>query len=523
MASMKRSLQSLDCSSLSGEHLDLLKTLSPKTIAKYSIPFFARYYLDLEVPDHQVTWYDRIGQFPLTWVISPRDHGKTTTIPRVYAEHETLYKQDFNVLLLAKTATQAQKNLEVVEADLDTNDKLWTDFEVELSDFRKRKNQIWYNRRRIQRDATIEADGLLGAITGGHFHLILPDDLIDDANTRTEQARKQPLDWFNGTVMPLLEPDGRVIGTGTRKHYDDMYQELIENSSWYVIEEKAILQWPKKWEIVYKTVDKKQVAVGVKNILGSYQVLWPEKWPIEKLILKQEAMGPIFFNREYQNDPSGLKGRILKEAWLKYYEPIIQEDGESTKSYMRRMRSWLGQFNIYMSVDVASEAKETADFTVITVFGINYREDLYVIDWIRDQIEFPEQVNLIVETARRYNPEKIGIESTGYQRVLGQHILSVNFLPIVPVETGILSKDTRIINSSVHYYNGKVYLPTQHPQLNNFITEYSAFPSGATKDMLDSMDIGFRFSQYRRGGGYSQSDKKYDKYQDDFEEDEYGI
>ena len=200
------------------------------------------------------------------------------------------------------------------------------------------------------------------------------------------------MDWFNGTVMPLLEPDGRVIGTGTRKHYDDMYQELIENSSWYVIEEKAVLQWPKKWEIVYKTVDKKQVAVGVKNIQGSYQVLWPEKWPIEKLILKQEAMGPIFFNREYQNDPSGLKGRILKEAWLKYYEPIVQEDGESTKSYLRRLRSWLGQFNIYMSVDVASEAKETADFTVITVFGINHREDLYVIDWIRDQIEFSSKL-----------------------------------------------------------------------------------------------------------------------------------
>lgn len=501
--------------------MDLLRELNPKTIAKYSIPFFANYYLDLEVPDHQVNWYNRIGQAPLTWVISPRDHGKTTTIPRVYAEHETLFIEDYNVLLLAKTATQAQKNLEVIEADLATNDKLWTDFEEELQDFRKRKNQIWYNRRRIQRDATIEADGLLGAITGGHFHLILPDDLIDDANTRTEQARSQPLDWFNGTVMPLLEPGGRVIGTGTRKHYADMYQQLIDSNAWYVIEEKAILRWPEKYEILYKTIGKKEVAVGVKNIIGQYEVLWPEKWPIEELILKYNSMGPIFFNREYQNDPSGLKGRILKEAWLKYYEPIIQEDGESYNHYMQRLKRWLGQFNIYMSVDIASEAKETADYTVVTVFGIDAKEDFYVIDWFRDQIEFPEQVNLIVETARRYNPLRIGIESTGYQRVLGQHLISVKFLPIVPVETGILSKDTRIINSSVHYYNGKIHLPSQHPELDNFITEYSAFPSGATKDMLDSMDIGFRFSQYRKGGDYSQSEKKYDNLNDDYEEEDY--
>ncbi|WP_321422777.1 hypothetical protein [uncultured Methanobacterium sp.] len=504
--------------------MDLLKTLHPKTIGKYSIPFFANYYLDMDVPDHQVRWFDRIGQFRFNWLISPRGHGKTWTIPRVYAEHSTLYTPNFNVLLLAKTATQGLKNLELVDADLQNNDKLLTDFEYELSTYHRRNDQIWYNREKVQRDATIESAGLLGAITGGHFHLLLPDDLIDDANSRTDQSRQAPLDWFNGTVIPLLEPGGRVIGTGTRKHYDDMYQKLIDNRSWHVIEEKAILQWPKKWEFIYEVIDGKRVTTGVKNIIGNYKVLWPKKWPIEELLLELDVMGPIYFNREYQNDPSGLKGRILKEAWLRYYEPIVQEDGESYQSYIRRVKSWLGRFRIYMSVDVASEAKETADFTVITVFGIDAKEDFYVIDWIRDQIEFPEQVNLIVETAKKYNPLQIGIESTGYQRVLGQHLISTNFLPIVPVETGILDKNTRIINSSVHYYNGKVYLPTFHPQLRPFITEYSAFPSGATKDMLDSMDIGFRFSQYRTGDAYSQSEKKYeDSYPDDFEEDEYGI
>lgn len=89
-----------------------------KTKAKYSKPYYAKHYLKLDVPEHQYNWYQNIGKYHREIYLSPRDHGKTTAIPRVITEHETLYNPGTNVLLLCKTYNQAMKTLNIIETDL---------------------------------------------------------------------------------------------------------------------------------------------------------------------------------------------------------------------------------------------------------------------------------------------------------------------------------------------------------------------------------------------------------------------
>ena len=254
---------------------------NPKEIARSSRAFFANYYLGLETPQHQLDWYDELFKYNHEYLLSPRDHGKTTVLPRVITEHDCLFQQDFLTLIISKTVGQSKKSLNVIDKDLTKNQYIQEDFQDELSDYDKIGNEIYFNRMKVARDATIEGNGLLGNITGGHFHRIVLDDVIDDENTRTKSARENAYKWIVGTILPLLEPDGRIIGIGTRKHYEDAYNEMIKNPVWYVIIQQAIIKKPSNYEIVF---DENNIAVDVINITNDFEVLWPEKWDIRRLL-----------------------------------------------------------------------------------------------------------------------------------------------------------------------------------------------------------------------------------------------
>ena len=473
--------------------------LNAKEYARESLPYYAKHYLKLQVPDHQFEWSKKLNKHRFTLLESPRDHGKTTIVPRAYPEHITLFNQNRNVLLLSKTYKQANKTLKLINTDLKKNPYIQADFGKELLDLNKVDNQLFYNQssalKDVKRDATIEAVGLLGDITGGHFTDIILDDIIDDVNSRTVDSRENVWKWVNGTIVPLLEPGGRILGIGTHKHYDDVYTKMEENTSWYVIKEKAILQWPDSWDYVYDP--ETGVAVDVTNIKGDYKVLWKSKWGIKKLLLQLNAMGRVLFNREYQNDAAGMKGKILKEPWLNWY--AIKSEHESDN--VPGCPSW-DAMEIYQGYDLAIGKKDNNDFFVCTTIGVMKDPfKIYFLDWYRERLSFPEQVKMVkklfngpitpILEGRQWRPLQIGIESNAYQVALAQQVLNDTALPVKEI-ISVKDKTTRITAGAVNYENGLVYLPVDHPQTSNFIGEYTAFDDGTHEDMLDSGDITMR-------------------------------
>lgn len=47
---------------MESEVLEQLKQLKPRQIAEHSKSFFAKYYMGLDVPEHQRKWYDYCAQ-----------------------------------------------------------------------------------------------------------------------------------------------------------------------------------------------------------------------------------------------------------------------------------------------------------------------------------------------------------------------------------------------------------------------------------------------------------------------------
>lgn len=455
--------------------------------------------MKLQIPDHQFNWFELINRHKFTFLESPRDHGKTFIIPRTHTEHTTLFNQDRNVLLLSKTYKQANKTLKLIHTDLKKNPYIQADFAKELLDLHKVDNQLFYNQSEsledIKRDATVEAVGLLGDVTGGHFTDIILDDIIDDVNSRTADSRENVWKWLNGTIVPLLEPQGHMLGIGTHKHPEDAYTKMEESTAWYVIKEKAILQWPESYEYVYDP--QTGVAVDVKNIVGPYKVLWPNKWGIKELLLQLNAMGRLLFFREYQNDVSLMKGKLLKDYWLNWY--AIKEENQTDKTLAAPP---IDSMEIYQGYDLAIGKKERNDYFVCTTIGVLKNPfRIYFLDWYREKLPFPKQVKMVYKLFEgpitpiwkglRWNPLQVGIESNAYQVALAQQVLDESALPVKEVFS-IKDKTVRITAGAVNYENGLVYLPVDHPQTTNFIDEYLLFDDGEHDDMLDSGDITMR-------------------------------
>lgn len=263
--------------------------------------------------------------------------------------------------------------------------------------------------------------------------------------------------WFQGTVEPLLEPWGRMIVVGTRKHPNDLYGRLIKSETFKVIHDKAIIQ----------------------DENGKKRSLWPERWPLEKLEEKKRKMGTVMFNREYQNDVSGLAGQLLKEEWLRYYDQLPND------------------LRIYQGWDLAISKSETAHYTVCTTVGVDNNENVYVLDWYRERADFPTQVRMVRLLSEKWDPLLIGIEDVAYQRALPQEVLRRYRLPIRRIRPDS-DKTRRILSSFVSFENGKVFLPKKHRHLDHFLDEYLQFDRGEYDDMLDSLVIAMEVSKSRR-------------------------
>lgn len=217
-------------------------------------------------------------------------------------------------------------------------------------------------------------------------------------------------------------------------------------------------------------------------------------WNIKDLIWKRYDQGSIFFEREYQNNPSVLQGKILKRDWLHFYSFTVHD----IENDLPRITP-LKELKIEQAWDLAIGEKKTSHFTSCTTAGRNKHGNVYILDITRFKISFPEQVKAVNQQAAlciaRYKkpPSKILIESVAYQRALAQQallssILNGKPLPIVEAPKPKGSKQERFESMAPFFENALVRI---HPSQDIFIEEWINFdPDGeGTDDTLDSTEI----------------------------------
>lgn len=458
-----------------------LSSYTPREIAQHSKAYFSNHYLGLEVPEHQKKWYDYCGR-DRHLMLSPRAHGKTTVFCHSFVVWAICNIPNVRILMVSKTNGQANKLLGTIRAELRNNPLIQEDYGNLI--LNKGGGAIWCVRDEAGRklkDPTVEAVGALGAITGGHFDIIICDDIIDDENTKTDSRMDTMDNWLFGTIGQLCEPHTQWIVTGTRKHYADIYQKLIDNPLWQKKIDKAIIQYPEEYEYVYDMNEDGQEYICDVNIKGDYEVLWEEVWDIKKLLIDRQQTGSILFDREKQNDPSGMKGQFLDIDWLHYYE-------------------WsdvppFGELTFYVGADLAISEKEQADETVFVLCGYHRKtRRIYVIDFKWGRWDFPKQVKKLTEAYTEWaqmgmRASKVLIENNVYQAALAQQIAVTTWIPAVGIMT-VKDKVTKMLSIAPHFENKSVLI--RKGELNGmpeFRQQWTQFPFAAHDDRTDALAI----------------------------------
>ena len=385
----------------------LLATASGRRMLSAASPqFFDAYYCGMRRAAHRDKWLDLFENQSTTaqstgvkgklLVLAPRDHGKTE-VAITYATRALCLDRDIRILWISESQGQSEKRMRRITSLLNSARVIedWT-LEPEAgappfkgADTKWTNNLLYLQRTKESVDASLECIGAGGAVTGGHFDLIICDDIQDDRNTYTAGVRSKTREWWRGTVAPMLSRGGSVLVIGTRKHHDDLFSHLIDDPTYRVIHDRAIIDWPEKYDFIQAEDENGRKIITGVDVKGGVS-LWPEERPLDYLLLERRAVGSRLFAREFQNEVQDESSAAFKMSWL---EAAMKRGekyslGEIPPDVTDLVQGW--DFSL-VTDPKGAEARDT-DYTIGITWGRAENGDRYLIDIFRKRGMSPTEL-----------------------------------------------------------------------------------------------------------------------------------
>lgn len=314
------------------------------------------------------------------------------------------------------------------------------------------------------------AVGAGGAVTGRGADLLLIDDPLKNREEADSRLIRDKLwDWFASTAYTRLMPGGAVVLIQTRWHEDDLAGRLLRGDEpWEVINLPAIAEHG----------DALGRDVG--------RALWPDQYDVPALNNIRATIGEREFAALYQQRPSPLEGALFKRDWI--------QRGKAPRSGTR----------VAMGVDLAISTKDNADYTAIVIMARDEFGKLYVLDAVRERVDFPNALRLIRNMADKWSPKAILIEQVAFQAVVVQELLRQTTLPIKGV-TPDKDKMTRAQPLALRYEQGLVI----HEMLPSwFEDEMLAFPNAQHDDSVDALVYAYQGVMRMTPGGMAPLERE---------------
>ena len=466
--------------------------------------FAKRWREDIDPAAHQFEMARRVdGPVQYQADFWPRDHGKSEIFCIGYPLRLICEDPNVRILIVQKTAGEAEKTVSVIKRELESNQPLksfyaplWREMVGhedisnqstkraavgQQSRDRWQQRRIYVRRKRRGKDPTIEAVGVGGAITGGHFDVIILDDVEDDENTRTEDRINSMINWFTGTIMQLREPHTKIVVVGTLKtNRRDIYRVLTESPVWDVHTIGAILSHPLddiKFDLVR---NENNVVVDVDVKTPEVQTLWPQKWSIKALLLEMVAsLDRAVWIREKLNDLRALMGKIFNRENLFYFTADELREITEGPGFERTIQVW----------DTAWEENKDADWSVCITIG-KYQGRLYVIDVLRAKLETPELELAIKSQYYAWRPSEICIEDAASGKSVIKVLQRRTGLPIVAIPTLGKDKVARARTATPYTQTGRVGVLAGAHWLPMFLDELTMFPDAEIDGQVDALVYG---------------------------------
>lgn len=462
-----------------------------RTGGGHGIAFYARHYLRLATPRCHQRWYQAFAAHRRLLFEAPRSHGKSISAGRVFVGHAIVTNRNVRVLLVGKTKGAAAKTARLVRTDLEENPRIARDWQAPEAGgpFRGRRlswtDSMFYVRRAVPlRDPTVEAVGVGGAITGGRFDLIVVDDPVDDENVHTRARREKLRAWFYGTVLPLLDDNGRIVVIGTRKHAADLYAALEADDTFAFVKDGAFADGLAsvdlsrvRWVERLDEVTGRRVVVDAIYDGPAPHVLWPEKWTPAKLLVILRSAGTLMFQREYQNEIVDDGSSPFRIGWLQRARELGRDRGmlswgwdderDCAHPLCEGMIVWQC-WDFSLVDDPEKAAEQDSDWTTGETWGLDWETgERTLLRMVRRRgLTQGEVIALIREEAARF-PQRLAVvvENNSFGKLFEMGVRRSTDLPIVAHTVDKKKHDLYegVPAMSALYEAGKMVLPSSSP------------------------------------------------------------
>jgi predicted phage terminase large subunit-like protein len=201
------------------------------------------------------------------------------------------------------------------------------------------------------------------------------------------------------------------------------------------------------------------------------------RWPVSVLEQKKLTMGTVEFESQYIGDPMPSSGQMFQPGWFKRFYDVLPE---------MSMRVF--------GVDSAWKLGAHSDFSACVYAGIDKVGNIYLIDAWHEKLLYPRLKARVRAYFNAHKPTLVAIEDAASGQGLIEEFIAEK--PALPVKRmkATDSKESRAATLSVHWENGKIFLPRGAPWLNEFVEEFLRFGARGSRhdDYIDACELAVR-------------------------------
>lgn len=481
------------------------------------VPLTYRAHYALSLFAEGMTGIPEIDSARVKLILVPRGVGKSTIVTKALPILKILQNRNFACGIANEKVDLASTFLGDIKSEFETNTLLRLLFpEVIPPDLKK---TVWASDRIIvQRDKlnptspSILATGVGGTVTGVHMDMWLCDDIISQnaaenafrgsfteiASTNRWTDRLQPL-LKNPKEDPIIFIGTKWWAGDTYEHIEDFYahkeekQEFIFNLSLppqtIDFKGKKVERRPEEQSIrLYK---RGEIAVfKFPAIDEAGRAIFPERYDLQQL-QEMQIEDPVFFAGQYLLEPTAGAASTFDAEWLKYYtwdgDQIVFKTNEGKTEYISKR-----DLTFYVSVDPAFSKKHTAARTAIPVVATDGKR-LFLMEDYAERVEDEDAIaRKVLEFYYEYSPQKVFVETIVAQVAVANAIRrslrqnGINLDPIEEIKSQRSAKEMRIYGLQNYFKRGNFYIAKTHTK---FIQEYTSFPRGQLRDLLDAISF----------------------------------
>jgi len=426
--------------------------------ASGDINAFCMYVFNWENQWFHKEWHYCIDTHQYILIISPRDHGKSSQISVARVLFELGRNPDLRIKVVSQSDPRAANILSEITDHILHNKRLHAVF-PKLKPAKGKpwtQHKVYVQREIISKDPSVESLGILSTATGARADLIIFDDVVDFRNAiQNPKLRDVVKEAFFSVWVNLLEPEGRLVYICTLWHRDDLSHALMAMDAYHTI---------------FYSIPE-----------GSFEPIWPSKWPEEMLRRRCEEIGKREFDRSFRNIALSSEDTLFKDEFIEacFVDAVAPPKGLKT----------------FAGVDLAAGKGKKAKFNVLFTIAVDRKGRRWRQEILRGRFTAPQFARIIIAAYDRFNHEAIMVENNAYQESMIEWMreLGRKDVPIVGFTTGKNKLDLNIglPSLAVEMQNGAWAIPRANKHdptcmCNDciWINELRSYPIGETSDIV---------------------------------------